>query len=149
MDQTLGLILRQAVWDRLDMLDELVSHGDNGSLLSAVRSELPRLTHAWRALLATHVPGPRGRCLRCSQRWRRGAPCSVWRAAQVYLVYADGEPGPTAVPPSQCGRVVTTRLRWWRKPSFGALGERLAAGLGAAGGLGPSRAAAGGLHPTP
>jgi hypothetical protein len=34
----LGQILRQAVWDRLDMLDELAGHADNGSLLSVARA---------------------------------------------------------------------------------------------------------------
>ena len=92
MDQILGQILRKAVWERLDMLDELASRADNGSLLSVARSELPRLTHAWRALLAAHAPDPRGRCTECSRRWRPlAAPCSVWRAAHEHLVSAEFE----------------------------------------------------------
>ncbi len=93
MDRVLGHILRQAVWSRLDMLDmldmldKLASDADNESLLSVARSELPRLTYAWRALLAAHAPDPRGRCPECSNRWlARIAPCSVWRAAQEHLV---------------------------------------------------------------
>jgi hypothetical protein len=90
VDQMLGRMLRQAVWERLDMLDELATSADNGSLLSAVRSELPRLTHAWRALLASHAPDPRGRCLECSSHWRsRGISCSVWRAAHEHLAPAE------------------------------------------------------------
>ncbi len=90
MDQVLGQILRQAVWDRLDLLDELASNADNGSLLSVARSELPRLTYGWRALLATHPTDPRGRCSECSSRWRpRMALCSVWRAAHEHLVSAE------------------------------------------------------------
>ncbi|MGH3887997.1 MAG: hypothetical protein ACRDSZ_15800 [Pseudonocardiaceae bacterium] len=97
MDRVLGRILRQAVWDRLDMLDELVRNADNGSLLSLARSELPRLTYGWRALLATHAPDPRGRCPECSSRWRpRTSPCSVWRAAHEHLVSAEA--GPQALP---------------------------------------------------
>ncbi|MGH3842768.1 MAG: hypothetical protein ACRDS0_15175 [Pseudonocardiaceae bacterium] len=93
MDQVLGQILRQAVWERLDMLDELASSADNGSLLSVARSELPRLTHGWRALLASHAPDPRGRCPECSGSWRdRAAACSVWRAAHEHLVSADSAP---------------------------------------------------------
>jgi hypothetical protein len=94
VDQVLGQMLRQAVWERLDMLDELASSADNGSLLSVARSELPRLTHGWRALLASHAPDPRGRCPECSSRWRpRAAPCSVWRAAHEHLVHADSGAG--------------------------------------------------------
>ena len=87
MDQVLGQILRQAVWDRLDMLDELASKADNGSLLSVARSELPRLAYGWRALLVSHIPDPRGRCPECSSHWRsRSTSCSVWRAAHEHLV---------------------------------------------------------------
>lgn len=93
VDRVLGQMLRQAVWDRLDMLDELASSADNGSLLSVARSELPRLTYGWRALLATHAPDPRGRCPECSSRWRpRASPCSVWRAAHEHLVSAEAVP---------------------------------------------------------
>ncbi|MGH3815843.1 MAG: hypothetical protein ACRDUV_25900 [Pseudonocardiaceae bacterium] len=93
VDRVLGQILRQAVWDRLDMLDELASSADNGSLLSVARSELPRLTNGWRALLATHAPDLRGRCPECSSRWRpHASPCSVWRAAHEHLVSAEAAP---------------------------------------------------------
>ncbi len=93
MDRVLGQILRQAVWDRLDLLDELVSDADSGSLLSVARGELPRLTSGWRALLATHAPDSRGRCPECSHRWRpRRAPCSVWRVAHEHLVSAETMP---------------------------------------------------------
>ncbi len=100
VDQVLGQILRQAVWDRLDMLDELASSADNGSLLSVARSELPRLTYGWRALLATHAPGPGGRCSECSSRWRpRTALCSVWRAAHEHIVSAETVPQAQASTP--------------------------------------------------
>jgi hypothetical protein len=104
VDQVLGQILRQAVWERLDMLDELASNADNGSLLSVARSELPRLTHGWRALLASHAPDHRGRCPECSGNWRdRAASCSVWRAAHEHLVSAD--PAPSGVMYSGSGPV--------------------------------------------
>ena len=90
MDQILGQILRQAVWERLDMLDELANRADADSLLSVARTELPRLTDGWRALLAAHEPDPRGRCPECSSRWRpRTAPCTVWRAAHEHLVSTE------------------------------------------------------------
>jgi hypothetical protein len=96
--RVLGQILRQGVWDRLDMLDELASNADNGSLLSVARSELPRLTSGWCALLAAHAPDPQGRCRECSKRWRPGsAPCGVWRTAHEHLVCAETVPQAQAV----------------------------------------------------
>ena len=92
MDRVLGQILRQAVWDRLDMLDKLARNADNGSLLSVARSELSRLTYGWRSLLATHAPEPPER--RRSAR-TAGAPvqrCAVWRAAHDHPVSAETVP---------------------------------------------------------
>ncbi len=87
MDQVLGQILRQAVWERLDLLDELATHADAESLVSVARTEVPRLTDGWRALLAAHEPDSRGRCPECSRRWHpRRSPCSVWRTAHGNLV---------------------------------------------------------------
>jgi hypothetical protein len=93
VERVLGQILRQSVSDRLEMLDELASNADNRSLLSVARSELPRLTSGWRAVLAAHAPDPQGRCPECSNRWRpRLAPCSVWLAAHKYLFSAETVP---------------------------------------------------------
>jgi hypothetical protein len=90
VDQILGQILRQAVWERLDLLDELAAHADAESLTSVARTEVPRLTDGWRVLLAVHEPDSRGRCPECSRRWQpRRSPCSVWRTAHHNLVAAD------------------------------------------------------------
>jgi hypothetical protein len=87
VDEILGQVLRNAVWERLDMLSELANHADAPSLLSVARSELPRLTEGWRAMLSAHEPDERGNCPTCSTRWRQQkAPCSVWRAAYEHLV---------------------------------------------------------------
>jgi len=148
VDQVLGQILRQAVWERLDMLDELASNADNGSLLSVARSELPRLTHGWRALLASHAPDPRGRCPECSGNWRdRAASCSVWRAAHEHLVSAD--PATSGVmysgsdaekcdaADSEVRRSVFSRLRarrsaWQARQSSAVFRTAVSAGAGAA-----------------
>ncbi|MGH3786382.1 MAG: hypothetical protein ACRDRG_07450 [Pseudonocardiaceae bacterium] len=116
MDQILGQILRKAVWERLDMLDELASRADNGSLLSVARSELPRLTHAWRALLAAHAPDPRGRCTECSSRWwPLAGPCSVWRAAHEHLVSTEsGNSGTASAEMSVSGKSAVTKLSIFR-----------------------------------
>jgi hypothetical protein len=115
VDQVLGQMLRQAVWERLDMLDELASSADNGSLLSVARSELPRLTHGWRALLASHAPDTRGRCPVCSSRWRhRAALCSVWRAAHEHLVHTEvisGTVSPKSVPAISGARQAVSQLQ--------------------------------------
>jgi hypothetical protein len=87
VDQILGHILRKAVWERLDLLDELATHADARSLASVAHTELPRLTGGWRALLAQHEPDDKGNCPSCSSRWRaQKAPCTVWQAAHQHLV---------------------------------------------------------------
>lgn len=99
MDQILGQILRQAVWERLDMLDELAVNADGPSLASVARTELPRLTEGWRALLKAHEPDRKGNCPSCSGRWRAvKAPCSVWQAAHQHLVTPDQPTVPQARP---------------------------------------------------
>ena len=133
MDQVLGQILRQAVWDRLDMLDELASNADNGSLLSVARSELPRLTHGWRALLASHAPDSRGRCPECSGNWRdRAASCSVWRAV-MYSRSGTGkrDTARSEIPRSVCSRLRARRSTWQTRQSSALFGAAVA-GAGAA-----------------
>lgn len=101
MDQILGQILRQAVWERLDMLDALASNADGPSLASVARTELPRLTDGWRTLLRAHEPNAKGNCPNCSSRWRaQKAPCSVWQAAHHNLI----TPEQRSLPPSRAPR---------------------------------------------
>lgn len=91
----LGQVLRNAVWERLDVLTELANRADAPSLLSVARSELPRLTAGWRTLLTAHEPDERGNCPECSTRWcRRKAPCAVWRSAYEHLVAGGLAPRP-------------------------------------------------------
>jgi hypothetical protein len=100
VDQILGQILRQAVWERLEMLDELASHADDVSLESVARTELPRLTSGLRALLAAHEPDSKGRCPECSRRGRplrllrlrRGRPCTLWRTAHEHFLSTEPAP---------------------------------------------------------
>ncbi|MFO7192457.1 MULTISPECIES: hypothetical protein [Thermocrispum] len=95
MDTILGQVLRNAVWERLDMLSDLAERADAPSLVSVARSELPRLTEAWKAILRSHEPDERGDCPTCSTRWRRcKAPCSVWQAAHEHLVAGGLAPHP-------------------------------------------------------
>ncbi len=79
------------------MLSELANRADAPSLLSVARSELPKLTEGWRAMLSAHEPDDRGNCPVCSSRWRQQkAPCSVWRAAYEHLVAGGLAPQQTA-----------------------------------------------------
>jgi hypothetical protein len=95
VDQILGQVLRDAVWERLDVLTELANRATAPSLLTVARAELPRLTEGWRTLLAVHEPDARGNCPECSTRWRqRKAPCSVWRSAYEHLVEGALAPRP-------------------------------------------------------
>jgi hypothetical protein len=69
------------------MLSDLATRADAHSLVSVARSELPRLTEGWRAMLLAHEPDERGDCPTCSTRWHRcKAPCSVWQVAHEHLV---------------------------------------------------------------
>lgn len=95
MDEILGQVLRNAVWERLDALTELANQADAPSLLTVARSELPRLTEGWRTLLTAHESDERGNCRECSSRWRqRKAPCAVWRSAYEHLVTGGLAPRP-------------------------------------------------------
>jgi hypothetical protein len=106
--QILRQVVRQGVWDRLDMLDELASNADDGSLLSVARSELPRLTFWWGAVLAAHAPDPRGRCRECSKRWRPGsARWSMAGRARTPRLRRDRTPGGAAMYPLPVGADVS------------------------------------------
>lgn len=110
MDQVLGQVLRNAVWERLDMLSDLAHRADAPSLISVARSELPRLAEAWRSMLRAHEPDERGDCPTCSTRWHRSkAPCSVWQVAHEHLVAGGLAPQPMPVAAPEQGRRADTR----------------------------------------
>ncbi|HJQ46043.1 MAG TPA: hypothetical protein VJ870_06930 [Amycolatopsis sp.] len=120
MDPILGKVLRDAVWERLDMLADLATRADAQSLVSVARSELPRLTEGWRAMLEKHEPDERGDCPTCSTRWHRcKAPCPVWQVAHEHLVAGGLAPQhnlrrpsrrrPAAVPTQQRSAEATGR----------------------------------------
>ncbi len=96
VERVLGEILRAAVWDRLNTLQELASNATDSAVLSAAHHELPWLIQGWHEVLAIHTPDLRGYCPECSTRWHPcAAPCSVWRAAQQHFVLAD-----STIPPA-------------------------------------------------
>jgi hypothetical protein len=79
--------LRNAVLDRLDMVDLVAAQGDPGTLLPTARTELYRLAEGFRVLLDEHRPDDDGRCRGCPTTWRgRRWPCSVWASAHRKLI---------------------------------------------------------------
>jgi hypothetical protein len=79
--------LRNAVLDRLDMVDLVAAQGDPDTLLPTARTELYRLAEGFRVLLDEHRPDDDGRCRGCPTTWRgRRWPCSVWASAHRKLI---------------------------------------------------------------
>jgi hypothetical protein len=92
MSRDSGAAVREAVFDRLDYLDQLVTQADVPSRAALAETEIARMTEAWRALLSEHEPDAHGRCRQCS-RWRhpRAFPCAAWTIAHHHLVSVPGE----------------------------------------------------------
>ncbi|MFJ8910519.1 hypothetical protein [Amycolatopsis sp. NPDC102389] len=135
MDQVLGQVLRNAVWERLDMLSDLANRADAQSLVSVARSELPRLAEGWRAMLQAHEPDERGDCPTCSTRWHKcKAPCSVWQVAHEHLVAGGLAPQQTAA----------TQVHRRRVPGQTRVSAAETTGRHAL--VNPRRAAIGGVH---
>jgi hypothetical protein len=106
VDEILGQVLRNAVWERLDMLAGSAGDDAPPPAEGADRGIL-RLLDGWRGLLAAHEPDQDGDCPECSSRWRRQrSPCAVWRSAYEHLV--DG--GLAARPSKQEGGGVARAL---------------------------------------
>jgi hypothetical protein len=103
VDEILGQVLRNAVWERLDMLtepragDRSPDSSPNAAAAAADRGgEIFRLVEGWRSMLAAHEPDQRGDCPECSSRWRRQrSPCAIWRSAYEHLVDGGLAPRPT------------------------------------------------------
>ncbi|QWF81084.1 hypothetical protein [Amycolatopsis sp. CA-230715] len=93
MDEVLTATLQQTVVEHLNYLDVLVADGDTPSKAALAETEVARLTAAWRRLLDQHAPDSRGRCARCSPRWRHNE-CTVWETAHQQLIGDDAPSGP-------------------------------------------------------
>lgn len=121
VDEILEQVLRNAVWERLDMLSELAANTGQCELVDSSSSELPKLAEGWRDLLAMHEPDDQGNCPECSSRWRQQrSPCPIWRAAYDHLVG-----GALAARPSKVSRAMNS-LAPNRTPA--AVGMRATAG---------------------
>ena len=79
MDEVLFQVLAESVGRYFDAVERLA-----GAQPVAARSELHRMSAAWRSLLGMHRPaGARHRCAGCEQR---AGMCTVWRVASAYFV---------------------------------------------------------------
>lgn len=115
MDET----LRDAVLQRLALLDKVAEHGEADALVPLARAEIHRLADGWRLLLTVHQPDEDGRCRACPG-WlrRRRWPCQVWNMAHQHLI---GEECRTASGGGRCATrspdqaLSTSRRR--RRPS--------------------------------
>jgi hypothetical protein len=79
VDEILFQVFAEGVGRYLDAVDRLAA-----TQPSTARSELRRLSAAWRELLGEHRPeGTRRRCAGCV---RRETMCTVWRVAAAYFI---------------------------------------------------------------
>ena len=81
----------QIVRDYLNDVDHLLQHVDAASVAVMAPTELERMIHALRAILARHASDAGGRCHRCTARWawwRQARPCHAWQIAHQHLVEA-------------------------------------------------------------
>ena len=79
--------IRDAVLQRLDMLDKAAGDADPSTLLPLARTEITRIAEGWRLLLTVHQCDDDRRCRACptgirGRRW----PCQVWRTAYAQLI---------------------------------------------------------------
>lgn len=77
--------------DYLNDVDHLLQHADAASVAVMAPTELERMIHALRAILARHAPNADGRCHRCTARWAwwsQARPCHAWQIAHQHLVEA-------------------------------------------------------------
>jgi hypothetical protein len=79
--------LRDAVLQRLALLDKVAEHGEAAALIPLARAEIHRLADGWRLLLTMHQPDEDGRCKACPG-WlrRRRWPCQIWNMAHQHLI---------------------------------------------------------------
>lgn len=84
--------LRNAVMQRLALLEKAAQQGADAALVPLARSEIHRLADGWRLLLTVHQPDEDGRCRACPG-WlrRRRWPCQIWTMAHRHLI-GEGVP---------------------------------------------------------
>lgn len=90
--------LRDELNDDLDQLIRIVAEGDDDSVLSVARRDIPRLVRMLRALAEQHKPDANGRCKECRRGWLRplsGACRMLVVVRLAWTVSGSGEPAAT------------------------------------------------------
>jgi hypothetical protein len=78
--------MRDAVLNRLELLDDAAGQADPGALIALARTEINRLAAGWRLLLTAHRYDDEGRCAGCPTGTRTRWPCQVWKTAHEQLI---------------------------------------------------------------
>ncbi len=82
----IAAVLGRAVYERLELIEEIADRGDDASVVRLARHELPRVLATLATILRDHEPDAAGRCPRCGGRLRRRPhPCTVWQTAHHLL----------------------------------------------------------------
>lgn len=101
--------IRDAVLQRLEMLDNAADAADPSTLLPLARTEITRIAEGWRLLLTVHQCDEEGRCRACPTGIGRRWPCQVWRTAYEQLI-GDGGPHRARTRPLQNPLARITRM---------------------------------------
>ncbi|SDM27306.1 hypothetical protein SAMN04488074_11935 [Lentzea albidocapillata subsp. violacea] len=107
-------MLRDELHGDLAQLIRIVAEGDDESVLSVARQDVPRLVRVLRALTEQHKPDANGRCTECRRGWLRRLPGACRMLLVVRLAWTvDGPEEPVAVPKVRgCSAVRRGRSRW-------------------------------------
>ncbi|MET8757564.1 hypothetical protein [Lentzea sp. NPDC004782] len=78
-------ILRDELTRDLEQLGTVAADGDDASVLSIARHDMPRLVAALMALVDQHKPDADGRCRECRRGWwkRLPGPCRMLLAVRL------------------------------------------------------------------
>jgi hypothetical protein len=93
--------LETSLSDYLTDITYRTQFGDERTVATVARFELPRLVEALKAVLDEHSPDEKGRCPRCRTRrfGRAPAPCRAYLTAHLCLVVTEEEaPEETTAP---------------------------------------------------
>lgn len=107
-------MLRDELNGDLAQLIRIVAEGDDESVLSVARQDVPRLVRVLRALAEQHKPDANGRCTECRRGWLRRLPGACRMLLVVRLAWTvNGPEEPVAVPKVRgCSAVRRGRSRW-------------------------------------
>lgn len=107
-------MLRDELHGDLAQLARIVAEGDDQSVLSVARQDVPRLVRVLRALAEQHKPDANGRCTECRRGWWRRLPGACRLLLVVRLAWTLNTPEEPAAVPQVRGCSAVGRGRSWR-----------------------------------